>query len=411
MTRLLFILILILRAGPALAEAGPVFSPTGPDADAYGVAAGYPLGTRATLNAQDHFVGAYSHYDELLPSRPVPRAVAPNPWRRAASELALHYTWRGQTFSLADYLDRNPATGLLIARGDTILFEHYRYGRTDRDRLTSQSMAKTVLGMLVGIAVAEGRIRSIDDAAETYVPALAGSEIGRTPIRALLHMACGIAFTETYDGHDDSARLNQALFRRSGPDAAASVAAFGDRVAPPDTLWHYAGLNSETLGLVLAAATGMHPADYLASRIWQRIGTEADASWIVDAHGQETTAFGVNAALRDWARFARLLAQDGAWDGQQIIPRQWVLDATSIVPGSFLATQVGRVYSYGYQTWILRGARREFALLGIHGQTIFVDPAAGLVLVHTAVRVRPSGDPGAGELLSLWRALVEQETR
>jgi CubicO group peptidase (beta-lactamase class C family) len=396
---------------PAWGQALPVLSDTGPDAAAFGAAEGYPVGTRKTLGHQNTMVGTYSHFDQILPSNPVPRAATPAPFQRAPAELALTYPFRGATHTLDQYLDRHPATGLLIVRDRTIMFEHYRYGRTPQDRFTSQSMAKTVLAMLVGIAIDEGKIRSIDDSAAIYVPELADTELGRTPIRALLTMTSGLAFTELYNGHDDMAKMSHALFRPGSAGAANVLAQFGTREAAPGTVWHYAGRDSELLGLVLADAVRMPLAQYLSTRIWQRIGTEADASWLVDATGQEAAFCCVNATLRDWARFGLLLANDGAWDGQQVIPRQWVLDATTAAPpGSVLAPgKVSRRYGYGYQTWILNGKRREFALIGVHGQMILVDPALKLVLVHMAVRPNARADATSAELLALWNALVAQQ--
>ena len=393
------------------AQAQPVFSPVGPDAAAYGQAVGYPVGARrADVNAQPFMVGSYSHYDALFPTDTIAKAVAPSPWRRGAAALDVAYTWQNAHYTLQDYLARNPATGLLIARGDTILFEQYQYGRTDGDRLLSHSMAKTILAMLVGIAVGEGAIHSVDDPAGVYVPELAATELGKTPLRALLHMASGIAFTEVYDGHDDAATLNRALYRQGGPGPVAAVAQFNTRVAPPDMVFRYGGVNPEVLGLVLTRATGMSLAAYLQSRVWQKIGTEADAKWAVDASGQGLAYGSFNATLRDYARFGRLLAQGGAWDGRQIIPRQWVADATSRPGlGSALDNSGPAPWGYGYLTWLLPGARHAFALEGIHGQRIFVDPQTGLVLVHTAVRVAPSHNPGDSELFALWGALVRQE--
>lgn len=101
------------------------------------------------------------------------------------------------------------------------------------------------------------------------------------------------------------------------------MAQFDTRKAPPDAVWYYAGLNTELLGLILTRATRMHLAAYFADRIWQKIGAEADASWVVDAAGQEAAFCSVNAALRDWARLAVLVANDGVWNGVQVIPRQW----------------------------------------------------------------------------------------
>ncbi|HEY8290334.1 MAG TPA: serine hydrolase, partial [Acetobacteraceae bacterium] len=274
------------------------------------------------------------------------------------------------------------------------------------DRFLSQSMAKTITAMLIGIAVQEGAIRSIDQPAADYVPGLAGTEYGKTPIRALLHMASGVAFNETYDGTDDIARLGRSLFSYGSPGAVRSVAMFDHRDVPPGTRFHYASIETEVLGLVLREAVHTTPADYLQSRIWQRIGTEADATWVTDANGQEATYCCFSATLRDWARFGLLLAHDGAWNGRQIIPRQWVLDATTAAnPWLEPRTSPPR-YGYGFQVWLLPGSRRQFALLGVHGQAIMIDPGAGLVLVHTAVRLKPSQDPAARELRVLWNALV-----
>jgi CubicO group peptidase (beta-lactamase class C family) len=404
MRRLLAALLLI--ASQAHGEALPVFDPSGPNAEAYGSAEGYRAGYPQT---QNHLVGNFSHYDTVSRTRVVAKAPAVAPFDRAAQEIALTYTYKGEQHTLLDYLSRQPATGLLILKDNTILAEHYQYGRTDQDRFMSQSMAKTWTSMLIGIAVAEGKIKSIDDPAETYVPGLKGSEVGATPIRALLHMSSGIAFREVYDGHDDAAILNAAIWNRNGEGAIAAAHRFNVRVAAPDTVWHYKGLDTETLGLVLAGATGQTMSDYFSAKIFARIGTERDAAWAIDASGQEPAFCCLNVTLRDWGRLGRLLAHDGDWNGTQIIPRQWVIDATT-PSAPFLKPGAGAgYYGYGYQVWLLPGTRRQFVLIGIHGQMLYVDPDSKLVLVHTAVRPTPTGDPMAPELGALWRALVAQE--
>jgi len=392
------------QAGP-----GPVFSDAGPDAELYGAAAGFPVGDRAVSSQPQHLVATYSHFGEIFPSRPVQRAATPWLFKRAA-EPSISYTFRSDRFSIQDYLGRNPTTGLLIAKDDTILYEHYQYARTDRDRFLSQSMAKTITAMLIGIAVSEGKIKSIDDPVSAYVPGLATAEYGNTSIRSLLHMSSGVAFTEVYDGNDDIAKLSRDLFTGSGKDPVASVAQFDTRIAPPGTRWHYASVETEILGLVLRAVTGGPVADYLRDRIWQPIGTEADASWAIDGTGQEITFCCFNAVLRDYARFGRLLAHDGAWEGRQVIPRQWLLDATTVQPAdAYLAPKTATPYfGYGYQVWLLPGEARRFALLGIRGQIILVDPASKLVMVHTAVRQKPSEPASYAEILTLWFSVLAQ---
>ncbi|NOJ39830.1 serine hydrolase domain-containing protein [Bradyrhizobium australiense] len=391
------------------AALGPVFSDTGPEAEVYGAAAGFPVGDRASASQPGYLVGTYSHFGEMFPSRLVRRAATPWPFKRAA-EPAISYHFRSERLSIENYLARNPTTGLLIARDDTILYEHYQYARTDQDRFLSQSMAKTITAMLIGIAVSEGKIKSIDDPVAAYVAGLSTTEYGKTSIRDLLHMSSGVTFKEIYDGNDDIAQLSRDLFGGSGKDPVASVAQFNTRVAPPGTTWHYASIETEILGLVLRAVTGGPVAGYLQDRIWQAIGAESDALWAIDGTGQEITFCCFNAVLRDYARFGRLLAHDGAWEGRQVIPRQWLLDATTVQPAAaYLAPGTATPYfGYGYQVWLLPGEARRFALLGIRGQIILVDPVSKLVMVHTAVRQKPSEPSSYAEVLALWFAVVAQ---
>ena len=154
----------------------------------------------------------------------------------------------------------------------------------------------------------------------------------------------------------------------------------------------------------------MPAAEYLAEKIWQPIGAEADAAWLVDAKGSELGYCCLNAVLRDYARLGLLLAHDGNWRGRQVIPAQWVLDATTVRAGDdHLKPGVGgRYFGYGYQVWIFPGERRQFAFLGVRGQKIFVDPAARLVLVQTAVRPEYRDRPGDAEVHALFQAAVRQ---
>jgi CubicO group peptidase (beta-lactamase class C family) len=392
---------------PQSADLGPRFNPGGPDADEQGAREGYPLGSRMTFFRVPYLVGSQSHQDEIFPAHVIRRATNPSLLARAASEPALRYEYQGQTFGLDDYLARNPATGLLIARDETIFVERYQYARTDRDRFTSWSMAKTVTSMLIGIAIAEGRIRSVDDPAATYVPGLAGTEYGRTSLRHLLQMSSGVRFVEEYRLGDDVSKLSMDTFLQSGPGGVSAVTSFNERAVPAGTKFSYASVETEVLGLVLAAAVGRSVSEYLQEKIWQPIGAEADAAWLVDRSGQEVTYCCLNAVLRDYARLGLLLAHDGNWHGRQIIPAAWVQEATTVRADQphLRPLTATPFFGYGYQTWIFPGDRRMFAFLGVRGQAIYVDPASRLVLVTTAVRKLPR-DPGAAETVALWRAVV-----
>jgi CubicO group peptidase (beta-lactamase class C family) len=374
----------------------PTAAPTGPDADSYGRADGYPVGTPETFTEQRYLVGTFSHFDQVFPVHRVARSSAVSPLKRAPAEAAIHYDVGGERRSLQDYLDHNPVTGLLVAHDDTILYEHYQYGRGPADRFLSQSMGKTFTAMLVGVAIAEGAIRSVDDRAEEYVAELRGSEYGKTSIRDLLHMASGLRFTEDYGGADDDERFERSLLfadpaRPLAP--ADTLRPFDQREAPPNTRWNYAATQPYVLGLVLRAATGKTLAAYLHEKIWAPMGAEADAAWTVDGSGHELAHGFVQATLRDYARFGLLLAHDGAWHGRQLIPKQWVLDATTVAadflaPGHLIPGAKDFDLGYGYFTWIVLPGpeRRIFALMGTRGQIILIDSQTHLVIVQTAVR-------------------------
>ena len=393
-------------AAEGSAPSAPRFAAGGPDAQDYGASEGYPVGDRSTFFRVPFLVGSHSHLDQIFEGRVIRRAPTPSRLGRADSEAALRYTFAGETRTLDEYLARNPATGLLVARGDTILVERYQYGRSDRHRFTSWSMAKTVTAMLVGIAIATSHIRSVDDPAARYVPALRETEYGGTSLRHLLQMSSGVQFDEHYAERDDVSRLAADTFLQAGPGGAAAVTPFNKRVRPGGT-FSYASAESQVLGLVLRGAVGRPLAEYLHEKIWAPIGAEADATWLVDRSGHEVTFCCINAVLRDYARLGLLLAHGGNWRGRQIIPAAWIEAATRVAPdqphlGPGIATEF---FGYGYQVWIFPGERRMFALLGVRGQAIFVDPGSRLVMVHTAVR-KQAVDPGGREATALWRGIV-----
>jgi CubicO group peptidase (beta-lactamase class C family) len=387
--RLAVLILACAGASPAWPQR---FSPGGPDADAYGRKEGYPHCSRLTyLNEPRCRVGAFSHFDALYPARTVQAPATPSPLRRSAEEPPLRYLHNGRTESLDTYLSRHRVTGLLVAQGDTILAERYQYARNDKHRLTSFSMAKTITALLVGIAVHEGAIRSIDDPAEAYAPALRGTEYGRTSIKALLHMASGVAFDENYGS--PTSDIYRLAFTAIGEGSVTALRQFDQRAAKPGERFSYSSAETLVLGLVLTGATGRSVAEYASEKLWKPLGAEADASWMIDPQGQEITFAYFNAVLRDYARLGLMLAHDGAWHGKQVVPAQWVKDGTARGVSS----------GYGYQVWLLATQRPTFQLKGLRGQFVFVDPLSKTVLVQTALR---DDAEGHAELFNLWRALI-----
>jgi CubicO group peptidase (beta-lactamase class C family) len=323
-------------------------------------------------------VDLWSRMDEFSAARGVQRAAAPRELKRAAPDAGLENLLDG-------FLDAHPNTGLLVLKGDTILAERYQYERTDRHRFASASVAKTVLGMLVGIALHEKKIFSVDDRVGQYVSDLIGHPYGDATIRELLTMSSGIAYNETAFSRRDAVRLVRNTVRQHTEGGVQALLQFDRRESPGGMRFNYASADSQVLGLVLRAAIREPLASYLSEKIWRPMGAEAHAMWLMDKAGYEASFCCLNAVLRDYARFGMLLANYGALDGKQIIPAEWVKAATS-VEAPHLAVGTARPNNgYGYQTWITHRTEPRFAALGIHGQAIFIDPITKLVVVHTAV--------------------------
>ena len=379
---------------PLIGAQLPVFSPSGPNADAYGSAEHFPAGSATTAFEKKYMVGSFSHFYEIFPGLTVLPAAQPWDFQRASPAPEITYVHAGSHYPLKDYLEHIPVTGLLIAKDDQILYEGYQYARTDHDLFTSQSMAKSVVGMLAGIAVSEHAIGSIADAAAKYVRELQDSDYGKVSVRDLLHMSSGVDC--------------QAPQTEEGAISLRALAEACKQAVPAGTRFRYSAADSEVLGLVVSRAVHKALGSYLHEKIWQKIGTESKAVWTTDPSGREMPFCCFNATLRDYARFGRLLAYDGAWNGKQLIPEQWVLDATTVKDSdSYL--QPGKsitFFGYGYQLWIFPGSRRMFALIGANGQRIFVDPQTKLVLVQTAVMEKPMDRAKDAETIGLWLSLV-----
>ena len=373
-----------------------------------GRAEGYPVCDVRDIGRDERcLVGTLSHFDAKLPSHVVAKADAPRALKRAAAEPALDYAFRGAPGRTIDaFLADGRNTGLLVMRGDTILAERYKYDRTPEMRFQSYSMAKTVVAMLLGIALHEGRIQSLEQKAEEFVPQLKGHPYGETSLRHLLTMSSGVRFSEEYSGRDDVAILAQRTLFGRGPGGADSVKPFTVREVPAGTRFKYASAETEVLGLVVRAAVGKPLAEYLSEKIWKPMGAEADATWMVDAGGNELGYMGLNATLRDWGRLGLLLANYGARDGRQIIPAAWVKAATTPESPHLQVGVATKFNGYGYQTWVIRKDQPYFALLGVRGQAVMVDPVTQVVVVHTAVHNVAAGDPLRGEQFALFFGVV-----
>jgi CubicO group peptidase (beta-lactamase class C family) len=378
-----------------------------PDEEQLGKSAGYPIGTRETWFLDERVrVGSFSQLDRLLPHYNLKKAASPLPLVAATNGPQIEYHFEGRTLTIDDFVARQRITGILIIKDGQILVERYQYDRTAAHRFVSHSMAKSIVSLAIGLAMEEKKIASLDDRVAKYVPRLAGSAYGETSIRNLLRMSSGVRFSEVYDGRDDLAQFT--ALRSQG--SIEALRAFNHREAEQGVRFRYATSETVALSALVRAVTGSNLSEYLTGRLWQPMGAEADATWIKTADGLEVGGGSFNAVLRDYGRLGVLLANDGAVGTTQVLPKEYLLEATDWHrhPEAFAPQRATPYFGYGYQFWTYPGEKRRFALLGVYGQSIFVDPELKLVMVITAAAKNASvaKDSLAKERDAVWRGLV-----
>ena len=333
---------------------------------------------------RDEIVHNFRSMDTLFNSTPVLRGPAVHRLERRRGDLPLTYEYNGSTRTVANFLEETWTTGLVALQDGAIVYESYFLGNTAATKTISWSLAKSFVSALVGIAVEEGRIRDIRQPVSDYVPALRGSGYDGVAIKDVLQMSSGVRFSEDYgDYFSDINRMGRAIaFNTSLDEFVASL----QRERPPGTFHHYASVDTQVLGMVLHAATGRTVASYLESRIWRKIGMESDAYWLVDRNGMELAFGGLNAVLRDYARFGQLYLNEGSWAGEQVVPRAWVRasvtpDASHLQPGN---PHSSWVLGYGYQWWIPQQPDGDYLAIGIHNQFIYVYPKKKIVIAKSS---------------------------
>jgi CubicO group peptidase (beta-lactamase class C family) len=337
--------------------------------------------------------------DKLFTIRSVPRSGPL--WRlpRDDHEQDFTYQYQGLTYSPEQFLDRTYTNALLILKDGRIVSEIYRNNTDESTRFIGWSMTKSITSILIGCALHEGRIRSLDDPITQYLPELEAGGYKGVSIRQILQMRSGVDYEERYDfGNPGIAARNHELALVQNVVRFADAARTVGRANPPGEVWAYKTLDTAVLGWLLErVSNGSTVAAYAAQRLWEPLGAEADAFFIMDGPpsvGREFTGAGFNATLRDFARIGLMMLNGGRANDRQIVPSEWVRQSTG--PGE------GNGPGYGYQWWTVPGSKAYFAA-GLQGQYIYIDPATRTVIVKLSYF--PSGDsPADDEALAFFIA-------
>jgi CubicO group peptidase (beta-lactamase class C family) len=322
----------------------------------------------------------------LFPIHPV-RTAEPAPLPVAAAPVPLPetYEWQGERRSVGALLEETATSGLLVLADGEIVHEAYALTGGPDTRWISWSVAKSFVSALVGIALEEGRFGSVEEPVTKYVPELSGSAYDGVRIKDVLQMSSGASWNEDYgDYTSDISRFGMSIVFGSSQDAfAASLR----REREPGTYNRYNSTDTQVLGMLLTRVTGRALADYMQAKLWQPLHMEHDAYWITDDPGMELAFCGLNATLRDYARFGELYRRGGRWNGEQVVPAAWVAasvrpDAPHLQPGE--NPQSDWVVGYGYQWWIPESREGEFSAIGVYNQFVYVNPTRGVVIAKTS---------------------------
>ena len=320
----------------------------------------------------DRIVQNFSNMDAAFLHAELPRGDGPTSPLTAGTDLTMPAAYDA-------WVAARSVTSVLALQDGAVVHEAYYQGTDPDDRRISWSVAKSYLSALFGILVEEGAIASLDDPVTDYAPMLRGGAYDGATIRNVLQMSSGVVFDEDYLDYDsDINRMGRVLALGGKMDDFA--AGLTERFVDAGAQWKYTSIDTHVVGMVARGATGRSVPDLMTEKLVQPLGLEQSPLYLTDGVGVAFVLGGLNITTRDYARFGQMILQDGMWQGQQVVPADWV--AASTVPSA--PTQAGRI-GYGYQWWIPVGARPGVVMgRGSYGQYLYIDDQAQMVIVVTA---------------------------
>ena len=340
----------------------------------------------------------FGNIKEILPTRQVSKSQNFYPFRYDLLDLSnLKYKFKGEEFSLEDFIQTFKIAGLIVIRDGVILYESYDFGNDETTKWVSFSVTKSVTSMLLGAAIKDGHIKSVEDKVTIYLPQLLNSNYQDVSIKQVLQMSSGIDWNEDYEdplsdvniaGALNSLNLYQYLNNLNKKSSAGNT-------------FNYNTGETNLIGGIVRAAIGDNLSNYLEKKIWKPFGMEFNAYWVIDTdYEQELGGCCLNATLRDYARLGMFAMNNGKLNnGVEILPKNWMKDST---------TPSRNNSYYGYQWWLDGPAYQSFYADGIFGQFIWIDPVSKTVVAMHAARDRADVDSFVGgHRLNFMVSLIE----
>ena len=333
------------------------------------------------------FTGAEQHQNfhrlaEIFPSGVMKASSSPYTFPIAETiDLPTSYEFAGKSRDMRAFLEETDTAALVVIADGAIKYENYWLTGGPDVHWMSFSVGKSFVSALIGIALEEGHIKSIEDAITDYVPSLNGSAYEGVRIKDILQMSSGARWNEDYsDPESDIANYIRTL---AGNGSLNEFTASLVRESEPGTAYLYNSTDTQALGMLLIAATGQSMTSYAEEKLWQPLGMEKDGYWNTDDEGVEAAAGGLQITARDYAKLGQLYLNMGRWQGNQIVPSEWVRasitpDAPHLMPGKLYPDYP---MGYGYQWYPLDGDEGEFLAIGVYNQFIYVNPAKSVVII------------------------------
>lgn len=385
--------VLALSTAPALADPAPAPAPGAPPR------ASHPIGADALFWSQAQKEKGFPRMEDHFPTRVVKHGARVHSLPKG-KPLDFTISIDGKPISVDAFMAANHTAGLIVVQNGKVRLETYKLGYGPDGRWTSFSVAKSLTSTLVGAAIKDGYIKSIEDPVTRYIPGLKGSAYEGVTVRQLLTMTSGVKWNEDYtDPKSDVAQLF-SVEPDAGQDATVSYMRKLPRESAPGGAWVYKTGETNLIGVLVAEATHKTLSDYLSEKIWRPYGMEQDAVWMIDGRGQEPGGCCISVSLRDYARIGEFVLGDGRVNGKSILPKGWVAAAThkqveTGEPGG----------GYGYQWWTRDDGSVEAR--GIFGQAIHIDPKRHLVVVTSSAWAHATDDAQQAQRAALFEAVTK----
>ncbi|WP_241556970.1 serine hydrolase domain-containing protein [Marinomonas hwangdonensis] len=342
--------------------------------------------------------------DQLFTTRYVARSGPISPLIHEDRPLDFSYQFEGVSYQPEQFLDRTFTNGLLIMKDDKIVYENYRNNTSQDTHFMAWSMTKSLVSILVGIALEEGRIKSLDEDITLYLPELSKGAYKGVTIRQVLSMSSGVKYEERYDfANPGTAARNHILALVKNVARFVEPAKTIERLHEPGTVQEYKTIDTAVLGLLLERVSGgSNVSNYMAQHLWEPLGAQADGFFIMDGEpgvGREFTGAGYSATMRDFARVGSMMLNNGRINGKQIVSPEWVKMSTE----PFLKEDP-KLGGYGYQWWTMPNTT-AYSAIGLQGQYIYVDPDTRTVIVKLSYFPQAEMDIAEQETMAFFSAV------